>query len=488
MTDIAEEIDLSHAGRRVSGHGLDAWIAEAREMLKLAGPLALTQLAQMAIMTTDVIMLGHLSTQALAAAALGNTVFFFCWILGCGPVAAVSPVIAHIRGANPRNRLGVRIAARMGFWAMLMISIPLIGLLLASKPIFLLLGQQPDMADAAARFLRALSWGLPFSLGYQVLRNFSTALSRPHASLIVMLTAVCFNACGDYALIFGHFGFPQLGIVGAGLASASSYAFSFLAMLAVVALTPDLHKYRVFRRFSRPHWETLKEIFRLGMPIGLTMMFEAMMFSAATLIMGTFGATSIAAHQIALNVPSITFMVPLGIGLAATVRVGLAAGARDIEAVRRAGYTAVGMSAAFMTLTAVILWLFPGEIARLYLREAPATVLVLSLAVPFLRVAAAFQVFDGVQVAAAMSLRGLKDARAPMWIAGGSYWLAGFPACLLLGFGLHMRGLGIWLGLAFGLLVAAGALLGRFFYLTRSRPQGRRLEPIMPLGSSAIEA
>jgi MATE family multidrug resistance protein len=467
MTDIVE-LDLSHAGARVTGHGLDAWLAEAREMLKLALPLAATQLAQMAIMTTDVIMLGHLNTTALAAAALGNTAFFFCWILGCGPVAAVAPMIAHILGAHPGDRAGVRTSVRMGFWAMLMVSLPLIALLLFVGPIFLLLGQKPELAEGAQTFTRMLCWGLPFSLGYQVLRNFSMALSRPNASLIVMVMAIFFNAVGDYALIFGHFGMPKMGLAGSGLASACSYTFSFLTMLGVVRLTPSLHKYRIFRRFQRPHWEKLAEVFRLGMPIGLTMMFEAMLFSGATLLMGTFGTASVAAHMIALNVPSITFMVPLGIGMASTVRVGLAAGAGDREAVRRAGYSAMAMAVAFMAITGVVLWLFPHSIAQLYLDPSTATADVVALAVVFLRVAAVFQIVDGLQVVGAMSLRGLKDASAPMWIAGGSYWIAGFPTCVLLGFGLHMQGLGIWIGLAFALLVAATLMCWRFWHLSRS--------------------
>jgi MATE family, multidrug efflux pump len=466
MTDIAE-LDLAHAGRRVEGHGLDAWLAEARETLKLALPLAATQLAQMAIMTTDVIMLGHLSTTALAAAALGNTAFFFCWILGCGPVAAVAPMVAHTLGAQPGNVADIRSAVRMGFWAMLAISLPLIALLLFIGPVFLFLGQTPELAYGAQAFTRALCWGLPFSLGYQVLRNFSTALSRPNASLIVMTTAIAFNTCGDYAFIFGHFGMPKLGLVGSGMASACSFTFSFLLMLVVVRLTPSLHRYRIFQDFLRPHWEKLEEVFRLGMPIGLTMMFEAMLFAGSTLLMGRFGTASVAAHMIALNVPSITFMVPLGLGMASTVRVGLAAGAGDKEAVRRAGYGAMLMAVAFMSVTAAILWLFPETIASLYLDPSASSAEVIALAVVFLHVAAVFQIADGVQVVGAMSLRGLKDANAPMWIAGGSYWIAGFPTCLALGFWLHMGGLGVWIGLAFSLLVAAILMTRRFWQLSR---------------------
>jgi MATE family multidrug resistance protein len=414
-------------------------------------------------------MLGRVGKTALAAAALGNTVFFFTWLIGCGPVAAVSPMIAHILGANPNNRAGVRAATRMGFWAVMVLSVPLVGFLLIAKHTLLFLGQTEELATNAGMFVTALCWGLPGSLAYQVLRNFSTALSRPNASLWVMGFAIFFNAAGDYALIFGHFGFPKLGIVGSGLASASSYTFSFVAMVIVVWLTPSLRKYRIWRRFHRPHLEKLWEVFRLGMPIGMTMIFEAMLFNSATLIMGTFGTVAIAAHMIAINVPSITFMVPLGIGMAATVRVGLAAGARDGDAVRRAGYTAIGMATVFMTLTGIGLWLFPDRIAALYFADTSANADVIALAVVFLHVAAVFQIVDGIQVAGALSLRGLKDARAPMWIAGGSYWLAGFPVCLLLAFTFHLKGLGIWIGLAFGLLVAAGAMVWRFWYLSRKR-------------------
>jgi MATE family multidrug resistance protein len=468
MTAELVDIDLSHAGRRVEGHGLHAWREEAGETLKLALPLIFTQVAQMAIMTTDVIMLGRVGETALASSALGITVFFFCWLFGAGPVAAVAPMVAHILGAKPNDRAGVRAVVRMGFWAVLIVSLPLIGLMLVTKPVMLLLHQRPELAAGAGQFTAALCIGLPFSLCYQVLRNFSTALGKPFAPMVVMVAGIAFNFTGDYILIFGHYGMPRLGLTGAAIASASSYAFQFVALLAVVMATPKLRAYRIFHRFFRPHWEKLAEVFRLGMPIGLTMMFEAMLFNSATLMMGTFGAATVAAHQISMNVPSNTFMVPLGIAMASTIRVGLAAGAGDREAVRRAGYTALGLAVLFMATTSVILALFPRQIAELYFASDSAqTAEAIALAAVFLRVAAAFQVFDGLQVVAALSLRGLKDARAPMWIAGASYWLAGFPICVLLGFGLHLAGLGIWIGLAFALFVAALTMCWRFWYLSR---------------------
>jgi MATE family multidrug resistance protein len=197
------------------------------------------------------------------------------------------------------------------------------------------------------------------------------------------------------------------------------------------------------------------------------MVFEVALFNGAALAMGTFGLASLAAHQIAITIPSLTFMIPLGIGLAATVRVGLAAGAGDHFAARRAGFTAIAMGGAFMCMTAVVLLLWPREIANLWLPDLPENADVLALAVTFLHVAAAFQMVDGIQVTAAMSLRGLKDARGPMWLAGASYWLAGAPMCVALGFGTSLKGLGIWLGLAFGLLVAAISLTTRFVLLSK---------------------
>jgi MATE family multidrug resistance protein len=304
-------------------------------------------------------------------------------------------------------------------------------------------------------------------MAFQVLRSFSTALSRAVPPLIVMGLAILWNAAGDYALIFGHFGLPRLGVYGAGLASASSNIFSFAAMLTVCLWQPALKRYRILHRWWQPHWASFRELFKLGLPIGITMVFEVALFNGAALAMGTFGLASLAAHQIAITIPSLTFMIPLGIGLAATVRVGLAAGAKDQVAARRAGFTAIAMGAAFMCGTALVLLLWPRPIATLWLPDIPANAEVLALAVSFLHVAAAFQLMDGVQVTAAMSLRGLKDTRGPMWLAGTSYWLAGAPMCAILGFFTPLRGLGVWLGLAFGLLVAAITLTTRFVLLSK---------------------
>jgi MATE family multidrug resistance protein len=281
---------------------------------------------------------------------------------------------------------------------------------------------------------------------------------------------VAFNVFADYALIFGHFGMPRLGLLGSGIASTLSYAFSFAAMLAVALWSPGIRHYYILHHFARPHLDKLRELFRLGMPIGMTMMFEAMLFNTATLIMGTFGIAAVAAHQIALNVASLTFMVPLGIAMAATVRVGLAAGAQDRSGVKLAGKCAMAAALAFMGISAILIASFPETLARLYFTDTPENGDAIALTVVFLRVAAAFQVFDAIQVVAALSLRGLKDARAPMWLAAVSYWLAGFPVCVALGYGWALGGLGIWIGLALGLFVAAITLTWRFAWMAGKAP------------------
>lgn len=483
------ELEVINPGPRITGHNLAAWAAEARELTRLAIPMAATQLAQMIILATDTVMLGHFSKEALAAGAIGNTVFFFIWLLGTGPVSAVSPMIAHVVGRHrsigatarksgsrkaanrfsvrTRDQREVRLVVRMGLWSVVLMSPPLLATLFFTRDILLLLQQEPKLAADAGIYTAALAFGLPCSLAFQVLRNFSTSLSRPIPPMVVMGLAILFNALGDYALIFGHFGLPQLGLIGAGFASASSNLFTLIAMTVITLRLPVLKPYRFLHRIFQPHWRSLVELFHLGLPIGVTMLFEVALFNAATLAMGTFGIAALAAHQIAITIPSLTFMVPLGIGLAGTVRVGLAAGAGDMYGARRAGFTAMGLGVIFMFVAALVLILFPHSIAMLWLPDSADNRDVLALAVTFLHVAAAFQLMDGLQVTASMSLRGLKDARGPMWVAGASYWLAGAPMCAFLGFGLGMKGLGIWLGLAFGLLVAAVLLTTRFALLSK---------------------
>src|SRR5215468_6438688 len=421
---------------------LTPWRAEMRALGTLAVPLAATQLAQMAIVTTDLVMIGRLGETPLAAAALGATLWVFGWLVGHGPAAAVAPVVAQIVGARPGDTAQTRACIRMGLWAVTVLVPPLALFFALAEPLLRFTGQSPALAALAAPYVYALACGLPFTFGFMVLRSFATAVSRPRAPLYIMLAMIAVNLLGNYVFVFGHGGVPALGLVGSGIASAMANAFSFFAMLAVVLTVPAFRSYRLWRHFFRPDWAQLKELFGLGLSIGLAMVFEVMLFNAATLMMGRLGTAPLAAHQIALNVPSITFMVPLGIGMAATIRVGLAAGAHNRTGVRRAGCTALAVGGAVMLIFALGIALGARPIAALYLPATPETAEAGALTVLFLRVAAAFQLFDGIQVIGANALRGLKDVRLPMMLAGGAYWLVGFPLALFLGFGLHWQGVG----------------------------------------------
>jgi multidrug resistance protein, MATE family len=447
---------------------LKPWLDESRALLKLSGPLIATQLAQIGAITADVIMVGALGKEPLAAISIGAVMFYFAWLAGYGPVMAISPIVSQILGAHPSDRARVRAAVRMGLWAVAMISLPLMLFLIWARPILLYFGQDPKIAAMAEPWIHAVAMGIPFALGFGVLRNFAAAIGRQNTVLAIALVTLSLNIFLNYVLIYGHFGAPALGVQGSGIASAIAYAFSFFAMLALFQLAPSFRKYHLLHRFGRADWAKLKEVFRLGGPMGGSMMFEAMLFNTATLIMGTFGAASVAAHQIALNVGSVTFMVPLGIGLAATVRVGLFAGARNAEGARRAGHTAVIFGAGFMLLCAVVIALIPETLVGLYIPVGdPVNADVVKLAVAFLYLAAVFQLFDALQVTGQLSLRGLKDAQAPMWIAGLSYWLVGFTLAYGLAYWAEMQGVGVWIGLAAGLAVAGIGMVWRFEILSR---------------------
>lgn len=447
---------------------LKPWADEARELLKLSAPLVVMQLAQIGALTADIIMVGALGKEALAATAIGAVAFYLVFLLGYGPVMAVSPIVAQILGASPDDRTHARAAVRMGLWAVGLMSVPLMALLIWAKPALLAVGQDPNIAAMAEPWIHAIVFGLPFAWGFAVLRGFATAIGRQRAVIVIAIMTVLVNVAANYVLIYGKFGSPAFGVQGSGIASAIAYAFSCLAMLGVVLWSPTFAKYRLLRGFWTPDWHKLGEVFHIGIFMGLSLIFEAMFFNTATLMMGAFGAASVAAHQISLNVPSLTFMVPLGIGLAATVRVGLFAGARSTEGVRRAGYTAILIGCGFMLVCGIVIALIPRTLAGLYVAAGdPANADVMTLVSSFLLVAAAFQLFDALQVTAQMSLRGLKDTMVPMWIALLSYWLVGFTLAYCLAFVLGMKGFGVWLGLLLSLIIAGAGMLWRWEVLSR---------------------
>jgi MATE family multidrug resistance protein len=296
-----------------------------------------------------------------------------------------------------------------------------------------------------------------------VLRAFVSALEQPLWALIVTVAAILFNVAANWLLVFGHFGLPALGLKGSGLATSLSNTFLFCGLALVVILNRRLRRYHLFGRWWRSDWPRLVALWRLGLPIGATIAFEVTVFNAAVFLIGQFGATAIAAHSIAIQIASASFMVPMGLGQAATVRVGRAQGAHDPDAVTRAGWTAFALAMAFMATMSVVMLTMPRLLISVFIDTAdPTNQVVVNTAMTFLFCAAMFQIADGAQAVGAGMLRGLRDTRVPMIYAALGYWGVGMPMSLFFGFRMGLEGLGVWIGLATGLAVVACVMMARW--------------------------
>lgn len=425
--------------------------------------MVLTNLAQTTMTTTDVVMMGHLGPDALAAGALGANLYMAALIFGIGVMSAVSPLLSIELGRNRHAVREVRRTVRQGLWAALTLVGPMWLVLWQAEAILLLMRQDPALSRAAAGYVHTLQWGLLPFFCYLVLRGFLAALQRPFWAFVVVLVAVAFNAAANWCLMFGRLGFPALGLPGSGIATSLSSAFMALGLALVVSLDRRFRRFRLFGRFWVPDWGRYRAFWRLGLPIGVTVAFEVAVFSGAAFLMGLIGGTALAAHAIAIQIASLTFMVPLGVGQAGTVRVGHAFGAGDRDGVGRAGATALLLSTAFMTLMALVMLFAPQVLVRPFLDAGkPGAEAVAELAMHFLLFAAIFQIADGAQVVGSSILRGLGDTRIPMILAGIGYWGIGLPLSAALGFWTPLAGSGIWIGLAIGLSVVAVLMLWRW--------------------------
>ncbi|MCZ8104880.1 MAG: MATE family efflux transporter [Burkholderiales bacterium] len=446
MTDIAAPAPAAR----------HAWAAEARSTMALAWPMILTNLAQTGMTATDVLMMGRLGPDAVAAGALAANLYFAVLIFGIGVVAAAAPMIAAERGRNRHAVREVRRTVRQGLWTSVMIALPSWAFLWNGEAILLLMRQEPALAAAAGAYLRPLMIALLPFLAYLVLRSFIAALERPRWALLACVVALVFNVGANWVLMFGHLGSPALGLTGSGVATALSSFLMFGLLAAVVMLDRRFRRYRLFGRFWRPDLPRLAAFWKLGLPIGATLFFEVSIFNAAVFLMGLIGSAELAAHAIAIQIASLTFMVPMGFSQAVTVRVGLFFGARDPAGVRLAGWTAFALGIGFMALMALLMVAAPRLLIAAFLDlDAPANAAVIEFAVLFLAMAAIFQVADGAQVLGGGMLRGLHDTRMPMIYALAGYWGIGLPLGVALGFLTPLRGAGIWLGLAAGLAVVA---------------------------------
>jgi MATE family multidrug resistance protein len=439
---------------------------ELTETLKLAVPIALTQLGQIAMMTTDLALIGRLGDEAVAAAALASTVFFVSFTFGMGLVSAVAPLAAQaFGGRNPRM---VRRALRVGLWAALLISLPMMLFPLFGERILLMLGQAGPTAHLAQKYLMGLTWGITPALWFLAIRGFMGAVNRPEPGLWITLAAIPANALLVYLLIHGAWGLPRLELFGAGLATTMVNFAMFLAALWFAANRRPFKKYHVLGRVWRIDWDLMRQLTVIGAPISLSFLLEYGLFGAAALLMGLIGTTALAAHQIALQIVAILFMVPFGISMAATVRVGHAVGRGDAPAVRRAGFVATLLGMFFMSVMTLAVIFGRYAIARFFFGEAAESAgAVIDLTATLLLVGATFFVADGIQTVVAGALRGLNDTRVPLLFAAISYWLVGFTAAYGLAFHTRLGAIGVWIGLSCGTAVYATLLMLRFRLLTR---------------------
>jgi len=445
----------------------DAWRGELRATLALAWPLILANLTQQLIQATDVLLMGRLGATQLAAATLALNLTFTFNLFLLGLVIASSPMMATALGQRFNAVRDVRRTFRAGLW-LLIFTLPPYWLLLWHVGDFMrAFGESEELASQGQTFLRAYMWCTAPWLLFQLMRNFVSALERPRVVFWLSLGGIGLNALLSWALIFGHFGLPSLGLVGGGLGSTLTWLIMCGALLGVVLTDRQFRRFHLFGHWWRFDGQRTMVMIRLGWPIGVTMALEMGVFALAAYFMGWIGAPAVAAHAVALQLAALTFMIPLGLGQAATVRVGLALGRGDDPGVARAGWMAWVIGVAFMGAMAIVMWAIPRQLITLFLSDVPANAVAIGLAVSFLRVAAAFQLVDGAQVIGAGMLRGLHDTRWPLLFALVGYWVVGLGIGAWLAFAEDWKGVGIWVGLASGLAAVAVLMLARWILRDR---------------------
>lgn len=445
-----------------------SWRIHLRETIYLSLPLVGIQLSQAIIGITDTIMVGWLGAPELAALVLATSFYFVLLIVGIGFSAAVLPLAATARGAD--DDIMLRRAIRMGFWICTGYSVIAVVVLFNTENILLFAGQDPQTAASAALYMELAKWAFWPALMSMNLRAFYTVLDRANTMLLIIVLGVILNAIFNYILIFGKFGFPAMGIEGASLATFSANLLAFVAMVLVSMHDKKLKVFEIYVRLWRADWEILRRIVGLGLPISMALLAEVGLFSAASVMFGWIGTLELAAHGIVMQLATVTFMIPLGLANAATTRVGLAFGRKNPDDLKRAAYTALTLAVSFMMVAAFVFLIIPETLISLFLDdEGKDTMAVVALAIPYLLLAALFQLFDGAQAVAAGALRGMQDTRIPMVMAVFSYWVLGLGASYLLAFKFGWGGVGIWAGLAMGLAAASVLLLARF--LMRDRLQ-----------------
>ncbi|MDB4074416.1 MATE family efflux transporter [Ascidiaceihabitans sp.] len=440
--------------------------AHAKAVAILGLPLVGGHLAQIAIGVTDTVMLGWYGVDALAAVTLAASYFFVLFLMGAGFAFAVMPMVATFDAEE--DEVSIRRVTRMGLWLSIAYSVAIMPIMIWSESLFLFLGQEPTVAADAQQYLRIAGFGMFPWLVAMVIKSYLAALERTQVVFWIAVLATVCNGLINYALIFGNWGAPEMGIQGAAIASVFTQLVGMLGVVVYAILV--LPQHQLFVRFWRADWEMLMRVFSLGVPIGFTGLSETGLFTATAVMMGWLGTVPLAAHGIALQCAGITFMLHLGISNVATIRAGNAFGRGDREHLAKGAYVVFAMSlvAALLAVVGFLLWPEPLVLAFMQPSE-PARDQILVIGVGLLAMAALFQLVDGAQVIALGLLRGVQDTKVPMYMAAFSYWGIGMPCSYILGFVLGYEGIGVWMGLVVGLASAAILLSVRFWSVILGR-------------------
>ncbi|WP_410918454.1 MATE family efflux transporter [Rhodosalinus sp.] len=436
------------------------YAAHMRAILVLGLPLVGGHLAQFAIHLTDTVMMGWHSVEGLAALVLATALWFTLWIFGAGIAWAVMPLVASAETEG--DQTAIRRVTRMGLWLSVLFALASLPLFWFSEPLLRLMGQAPELSDAAQDYLRIAGPGILPALLVMVLKSYLAALGRTQVVLWITVAAAVANGLLNYALIFGNWGAPELGLRGAAIASVSTNTLALIFSAAYAAAV--LPEHRLFARLWRPDWEVFRQVARMGAAIGITNLAEVALFSFSSVMMGWLGTIPLAAHGIALQISSATFMVHMGLSNAATIRAGNAYGLRDAAHLVRGAHAVLVLSAVAVGATVVLFLAAPGPLYALFLDpDEPARAEIMQLGALLLAIAALFQLVDAAQVMALGLLRGVRDTTVPMIMAAVSYWAIGIPAALVMGFRLGWGGAGVWLGLTLGLACAGVLMMARFW-------------------------
>lgn len=435
---------------------------EAFHIGRLAGPLIIGQLSQIGLAFTDTLMAGRLGPTDLAAVSVGGSLWMPIHLACIGVLLALSPTVAHLKGAGRNEEIGRWF--RQGIWLALAIAIVAVVAVRHIGGIMPWLSIDATIVPVTFDYLAAVSWGVPAACLLLVPRFVSEGIGHTRPIMLAQLAALGFNVVGNYVFMYGKLGVPAMGAVGAGWSTALVLWANAAFMFVYVSRNRRYQPLHLFACWQRPSRHEFSRLFHLGMPMAVTLVLEMALFSAVTLLMGTLGAVTVAAHQIAINYAGLAFMVPLGLSMAITIRVGQATGAGDARGARFSGLVGMGMAAAFMGLSAAVMLTVPKSIVAIYTPDIE----VAAIAVKLLFVAALFQIADGLQVSALGALRGLKDSTWPMLISFIAYWAVGFPLAWWFGINEAFGASGLWVGMVAGLTLAA-IMLGLRFHRLSSR-------------------